>query len=174
MRLNREIIPHKNIYINNNNNIFFKFETSRNNISNNNGIMHRKINSQMVFNDYLKKEYMPKMTDLNKINDDKFSLNNKSMNINNNLNNNKSKHIKYNSIFSYGQTCNNLYDSFNNNLKVYKSKIKKQNLDYNNNDNNDILNHREYYTYRKKNNGKNAKISKIPIPKPYKLSNIYE
>ena len=39
---------------------------------------------------------MPKMTDLNKINDDKFSLNNKSMNINNNLNNNKSKHIKYN------------------------------------------------------------------------------
>ena len=174
MRLNREIIPHKNIYINNNNNIFFKFETSRNNVSNNNGIMHRKINSQMVFNDYLKKEYMPKMTDLNKINDDKFSLNNKSMNINNNLNDNKSKHIRYNSIFSYEQTDNNLYNSFNNNLKVYKSKIKKENVDYNNNDNNDILNDREYYTYRKKNNGKNSKISKIPVPKPYKLSNIYE
>ena len=168
MKLNKNLIPHKNIYINNNNNIFFKFETPKNNISNN-GITHRKINSQMVFNDYNKKKYMTKITNFNKINDYKFSLNTTS-NINNSLNNKKFKHIKYDSIFSLEQTNDNLYNLYNNNSKVYKSKIKKETLEYNN----DILSNGENYSYKKKNNGKNSKIHKIPVPKPYKLNYIYE
>ena len=169
MKLNKNLIPHKNIYINNNNNIFFKFETPKNNISNN-GITHRKINSQMVFNDYNKKKYMTKITNFNKINNDyKFSLNTTS-NINNSLNNKKFKHIKYDSIFSLEQTNDNLYNLYNNNSKVYKSKIKKETLEYNN----DILSNGENYSYKKKNNGKNSKVHKIPVPKPYKLNYIYE
>ena len=168
MKLNKNLIPHKNIYINNNNNIFFKFETPKNNISNN-GITHRKINSQMVFNDYNKKKYMTKITNFNKINDYKFSLNTTS-NINNSLNNKKFKHIKYDSIFSLEQTNDNLYNLYNNNSKVYKSKIKKETLEYNN----DILSNGENYSYKKKNNGKNSKVHKIPVPKPYNLNYIYE
>ena len=162
MKLNKNLIPHKNIYINNNNNIFFKFETPKNNISNNR-VTHRKINSHMVFNDYIKKKYVTKITNFNKINDYKFSLNTTS-NINNSLNNKKFKHIKYDSIFSLEQTNDNLYNLYNNNSKVYKSKIKKETLEYNN----DILSNGENYSYKKKNNGKNSKVHKISVPKPYK------
>ena len=164
IQLNKNVNPYKNIYITNNKNIFFYCQNHKNKIINNE-IVHKKINSQMNFNNNLKNMHSRKLTDFNIYNETKNPLNT-GQNSKKILNNGNYKKIKYNPIYANESVNYNLYDSFDNSLKVYKSKIKKENIEYNN----DILSNREYYSHRKNNNSKNSKIHKIPVPKPYKLN----
>jgi len=112
--------------------------------------------------------YKQKMTVINFNNIHRYSLNTFT-NSKNNVNNNNLFHnfdyAKYAPIFSEKQTSNNLYDSYVNDLDLYKNKIKKRN--YNNNN----VNNSEYYsvTINNDSNIKKYKTKILPKNKP----NIY-
>ena len=131
----KNINPYKNIYIDKTKNNLISFENPRNKITNNE-MFYKKINSRTIFNNNLiKNAYTRKMTDFNMNNEIKYSSNinktsNNILNKNNNNNNKNYRHIKYASINSRELLNCNLYTRYNNALKVYKSRLKREDNDY--------------------------------------------
>ena len=120
--MNKNINPYKNIYITNNKNIFFNFQNPNNNKIANNEIVHKKINSQMNFNNNIKSLHSRKITDFNINNEIKNSINvgknfNKILNI---LNNDNYKKIKYTLIYANEPINYNLCNSYDNFLSYKK------------------------------------------------------
>ena len=125
----KNINPYKNIYIDKTKNNLINFGNPRNKIANNE-MFYKKINSRMIFNNNLiKNEHTRRMTDFNINNEIKY-LSNANKNSNNILNNKNYRHIKYASINSRELLNSNLYKPYNNALKVYKSRLKREENDY--------------------------------------------
>jgi hypothetical protein len=141
----------------------------RNNTITNNSVHQLELNKKFLNNNSGNIIYKQKMTVINFNNIHRYSLNTFTNSKNNVNNNNNLYHnldyAKYAPIFSGKQNSNNLYDSYVNDLDLYKNKIKKRNYN-NNNDNNS-----EYYsvTINNDSNIKKYKTKILPKNKP----NIY-
>ena len=122
----------------------------------------------MNFNNNIKNLHSRKITDFNINNEIKNSIN-VGKNFNKILNNDNYKKIKYTPIYANEPINYNLCNSYDNDLKVYKSKIKKEDNDYNNND---IRNNKDYYLKSENNNNNNLKDEKILLYKPRKNNTI--
>ena len=75
------------------------------------------------------------------------------------------EYIKYASISPNKQINNNIYNSYNNNRKLYKNKIKRKNYDINN----DNTNNKEHYSVAIDKINKKSKTRKLLVHRP----NIY-
>ena len=123
----------------------------------------------MIFNNHFKNRiYKPKIALINVNNFVKHSLypitNGKNF-INNKNPCHNFEYIKNASISSDKQISNNLSNSFNNNRKLYKNKIKRK-IQNNNNDN---TNNKEYFSAVIDLINKKSKMKKLLVHKP----NIY-
>ena len=173
---------YKNVYIKNNNNIIFNFENPKKILlNNNNENNHRKIYtkksnnylSHKIDDEFNKNIYIPNLayfTNNIKLSTNINTYNNSILN-NNSCNNNfnYSKNIKYNPIFSLEKVDNNKYNTIINKSKVYKSKIKREDNEY---INENIIKNPEKNSKILKNN-KNLKAKKISSQRLLKFSNIY-
>ena len=170
-RMKKNMNSQKNIYVNYN---FFNLGNERNNsITNNiNNSEHNFKFNKMILNIYKRNIiYKPKMAFINVNNNRKYSSN--SITDRKNIENNnipcRNLEYKYASVLSNKQINNNLYNSYINNSKLYK--MKRKDCD---NNKNDIINNREYYsitTINKSNSKSKKKILTIHIPNIYNKSN---
>ena len=109
--------------------------------------------------------YKPKIAFINVNNFVKHPITNRKNFINNKNPCHNFEYIKNASISSDKQISNNLYNSFNNNRKLYKNKIKRK-IQNNNNDN---TNNKEYFSAMIEKINKKSKTKKLLVHKP----NIY-
>ena len=170
-RMKKNMNSQKNIYVNYN---FFNLGNERNNSITNN-IINNEHNfkfNKMILNIYKRNIiYKPKMAFINVNNNRKYSSN--SITDRKNIENNnipcRNLEYKYASVLSNKQINNNLYNLYINNSKLYK--MKRKDCD---NNKNDIINNRKYYsitTINKSNSKSKKKILTIHIPNIYNKSN---